>query len=245
MKTRGKTNTSAGFRFAAPLRRNERARPKLFRSVQEKRGVTVDRQAYFDNADAALDLDRQPRPRYHEISLDSEPHRGAPDGEPQDEKGRPIVTLPDRNTDCDADLAGKSPDEIVEILERRGDDRDGNNVERLMQEFPGKSDGTLGSSSSSGKRHRKPRPPFDHTKATVQDLRDVGENRPHPVAGRVSTQALAGIGKYASRDVNVGTMLDALGRTLHAGASWATVEFLLAELRLPEEKRRVILTAVP
>jgi hypothetical protein len=40
-------------------------------------------------------------------------------------------------------------------------------------------------------------------------------------------------------------MLDALGRTLHAGVSWATVEFMLAELRLPEEKRRVILTAVP
>jgi hypothetical protein len=213
--------------------------------VREKRGVTVERQAYFDNADAALEIDRQPKSRYREISLDSEPRRAARNGEPQDEKGRPIVALPERSTDCDAELTGKSPDEIVEILERRGDDRDANNVERIMQEFPGKTDGTPRSSSSSGRKHRKPRAPFDHTKGTIQDLRDVGENRPHPVAGRVSTQALAGISKYASRDVNVGTMLDVLGRTLHAGVSWATVEFLLAELRLPEEKRRVVLTAVP
>jgi hypothetical protein len=210
--------------------------------VQE-RGVTVDRQAFFDNADAALDLDRQAKPRYREISLDSEPRRATAD-EPQDEKGRPIVALPDRSTDCDEDLVDKSPDEIVEILERRSDDRDANNVERLMQEFPGKSDGVRHSSSSSNKKHRKPRPTFDHTKGAIDDHRDVGEKRPHPLAGRVSTQALAGIAKYASRDVTVGTMLDELGRTLHAGVSWPKIEFMLAELRLPEEKRRVILTAV-
>jgi hypothetical protein len=191
--------------------------------MHEQRGVTVDRQAFFDNADAALDLDRQPKPRYREISLDTEPRRAARNGEPQDEKGRPIVALPDRSTDCDEQLVGKSPDQIVEILERRGDDRDATNVERLMQEFPGKSDGTPRSSGSSGRKNRKPRPPFDHTKASVRDIKDVGEHRPHPIAGRVSTQALAGISKYASRDVSIGTMLDTLGRTLHAGVSWATV----------------------
>jgi hypothetical protein len=204
--------------------------------VQQKRGVTVDRQNYFDNADAALNLDRQPKLRYREVNLDSETRVAVAD-EPQDEKGRPLVALPERSTDCDAALAGRSPDEMVEILATRDDDRDANNIERLMQEFPGKSDGTRRSSGSSGRKHRKPRPAFDHTKGMIQDLRDVGENRPHPVAGRISTQALAGITDQASRDVNAGTMLDAIGKTLHAGVSWATIDFILGELRLQGQRR--------
>jgi hypothetical protein len=164
--------------------------------VQE-RGVTVDRQAFFDDADAALDLSRRARPRYREVSLDSEPRRAKVD-EPQDEKGRPIVALPDRSTDCDAELAGKSPDEIVEILEARTDDRDANNVERLMQQFPGQTDGARRSSSSSGKKRRKPRPPVDHTRrasATFRTLARTARTR-LPAAsvrrhsrGSASTQA--------------------------------------------------------
>jgi hypothetical protein len=64
---------------------------------------------------------------------------------------------------------------------------------------------------------------------------DVSELRPHPLAGRVSTDAIVGL---KEQKVTVGSILDVVGRALHAGVTWATIEFMLHELRLPAEKRR-------
>ncbi len=141
-------------------------------------------------------------------------------------KGRPIVSLPPATTGYDPDLVGKSPTEMAEHLQRREDDRDGNNYKKLMEEVPGGK--TPGShSSSSGKRRRKQgsgggistqNVPFDGT----------GVVRPHPMAGRVSDRAKHGIER--ERHTSVGEMLNVLGETLEDGVSWAQVEYTLREL---------------
>jgi hypothetical protein len=192
-------------------------------------GVTNDNQEFFDNADVALDIQKR-TVTLREVHLDSH-NRIAGIDEPQDERGRPVVALPDPENGYDPELAGKTPDEIVAILKVRSEMAEANaSTDRLMRQYPGKSDGAP-HSSSGGKSAKKPRPPFDHTKGQVREMKDVGENRPHPVAGRVSSQAFVGITRYASRDCNAGTMLDAIGKTLHAGVSWAQIDFMLGELR--------------
>jgi hypothetical protein len=194
-------------------------------------GVTTDRQEFFDNPDAALNIHRRTVGTLREVNLDTVHRASVAEGQ-ETRNGRPVVALPNPETGYDPELVGKSPDEIVAILNVRAEIAEASgSIDRMMRDYPGKSDG-VPHSSSSGKRHSKPRPPCDHTKASVRDLRDVGENRPHPVAGRVSTQALVGINRYTTRDASAGTMLDAIGKTLYAGVSWARIEFILTELRL-------------
>jgi hypothetical protein len=188
-------------------------------------GVTNDRQAFFDNPDAALDIHKRSN---RGLRAGEMPENNlAPD---TDAKGRASFDEPIEQS-YDAELAGKTPDEIVAILNLRSEAAEANaSTDHLMRQYPGKSDGAPRSSSGT-KAVKKPKPPFDHTKGSVRDLKDVGENRPHPVAGRISTQALSGITRYASRDLNAGTMLDAIGKTLHAGVSWSQIDFMLGELR--------------
>ncbi len=200
--------------------------------MQHSHGVTIERQALYDNPDAALQIPRSQPRRLRAGEMAESVASG-----PRDGKGRVIATLPDPQLECDAELAGKSPEEIVEILERREDD-DHTSTDRIMREYPGKSADAPRSSSSSGKRHRKPSEPFDHTKGSVHDIRDVGDLRPHPVAGRISTQALAGIKHYETDGINAGTMLDAIGRALNAGVSWARIDYMLGELRARPRTRQ-------
>lgn len=193
---------------------------------QRHGGVTRDREEFFDNPDLALQLNRRPAERYREVNLDCELRRAAGDDAGQDEKGRPIVALPDTATDYDPELVGKSPEEMAEILKGRSEAED-QNTARVMQQYPGHSEGVRHHGSNSGKRKQKPRPRVDHTKAAIEDVGEVAEKRPHPVAGRVSTEALAGL---QAQPVNVGNILDAIGRKLYAGVSWAKIEFMLGDL---------------
>lgn len=194
---------------------------------QQHGGVTLERKEFFDDADAALGIDRRTAARYREVNLDSEQHRASIVNAPHDEKGRPIVTLPERATDCDPDLVDKSPEEMAEILASRSE-ADDSNISQIMQEYPGKSDGFKHHSSSSGKKHRKPRPAFDHTKASIHDAADtVAVSRPHPVCGRISTEALVGL---KAQTQSAGSILDVIGKALYAGASWAKIEFVVSGL---------------
>jgi hypothetical protein len=195
---------------------------------QEHGGVTLERKEFFDNPDAALDISRRVSARYREVNLDSEQHRASIVNAEHDEKGRPIITLPDRSTDCDPELVDKSPEAMAEILKARSE-ADHSNTVAIMQDYPGKSDGMKHhSSSSAGKRHHKPKPSFDHTKASIHDAADVVEvKRPHPVTGRVSTEALVGL---SAQTVSAGSILDAIGKALYAGTSWAKIEFVVSGL---------------
>lgn len=152
-----------------------------------------------------------------------------------DHKGRKLVRLPDRDTNCDPDLVGKSPDQIAQILADREGARDDDanfDFEREMQKVPG---GRIPGSSSSGGSSKKPKPPTDHTKGSIQDLRDVStgaELKPMTVSGKVSTRAYNAL---RSQPESTGNIFDRLGIALAAGVRlddvYAALDALTAATR--------------
>ena|GEM_PF-6912545 len=140
-------------------------------------------------------------------------------GTPIDDKGRAIVALPDQSTDADPELVGKSPEQIIEILERRRAERDANpNIDKLMREAPGGR--TDGGGSSGGRRRRAPAPRPDHTKQSVVEI-EMRDLRPCTVAGKVSVEANEGL--YGEGNPSVGEMLETIGRALSRGVRWQQI----------------------
>lgn len=189
-----------------------------------KSGVTIERQEHFDNADRALGLNRRvPPARYREIAF-SQPVVA----------DRPVVALPPAAEGYRPELAGKSPDEIAEILARdeaTRDDRDSKNLDRLMREHPGGK--STSHSSGSSRRPKRPGPRPDRTKQSVVDAEIPAPYRPHCIAGRVSSHAAAGL---KSQGTSVGEMMNELGEALYVGVAWYEIAQILRELA---ERRRI------
>lgn len=141
-------------------------------------------------------------------------------------KDAQLVVLPDPGNDCRADLVGKSPDEMAEIIARTEADRDENfDFKREMEQVPG---GRAPGSHSSGRSAKKPHPRPSLTNVPISDIEAPAKYRPHTVSGKVSTEARHALYGQA---VTTGEMFDLLGETLHAGISWYQIEFILRELQ--------------
>lgn len=195
--------------------------------MQDRHGVTIERQAHFDDPDAALNLRR--RSSVPKLRAGEMPENTAV---ATDAKGRPIAVLPDTSGDCDPEIYGKSPDEIAEILERRQRaEEDHASTDAIMREFPGKGE-SLPHSSAGRRKYHRPKPAPDFTSRPIDDFEGPTKYRPHQVGGRVSTPARHGL---LAAGTSVGEMLDTLGETLQVGVPWREIEWALKELA---EKQR-------
>lgn len=143
-----------------------------------------------------------------------------------DAKGRTIVTLPEHRPEPDPNMVGMNPDQLNDYLEAKEDERDGNNIEKLMKEAPGGF--TPGSHSSSGSA-KKPKP-GSQRKSQQNDLSEGNYEsyRPHTIPSKISDKALAGI---RNQVVSSGIMLTLIGEMLYDGTSWAKIEFVLKGMR--------------
>lgn len=179
---------------------------------------------YTDDSSSALGLSHSAsgrrifsRSSFTEHAITRAPHKDAQ-----------LVVLPEPGNDCRADLVGKSPDEMAEILARTDADRDARfDTEREMQTVPGGRD-PRSHSSSGGRKHSKPHPRPDFTGRPITDFEAPAKYRPHPITGRVSTEARHGL---YSAGTSIGEMMNLLGETLHVGVSWTQIEYVLRELQ--------------
>lgn len=187
-------------------------------------GVTIERQAHFDDSNAALNLRRRSASQKLRAGEIAEAARGA-----TDHKGRSTVTLPDTTGECDPELYGKSPQETAEILERRAADEHAS-TDQLMRSYPGKPNDGAPHSSSGGRRHKKPGPGVDHAKQSYGAPEDPAKFRPHQVGGRISTEALRAFVALKQRGVTPGEVLNLIGEVMYAGVPWAQIEWNLRDL---------------
>jgi hypothetical protein len=140
-----------------------------------------------------------------------------------DEKGRPVVTLPQRDA-YRPELEGKSPAEMAEILERddeQREDADANNIEQIMREAPGGR--TKHGGSHSGKRRKRrggSASGLDETTIAGGGI-EPPAYRPIVVSARVSLEGAIAL-KRASEQfgVSVGVMLDEIAAAYSAGVMW-------------------------
>lgn len=143
-----------------------------------------------------------------------------------DPKGRKTVTLPEERPGYDPNMVDLGPGELAEYLEGRDDDRDGNNIEKLIREHPGGR--PPGSHSGGGsKAPKKPRPGRDRVNSAIPFDGDAKTFRPHTLSVKISDGAKAGFDRYGPAKAE---MITVLGETLHSGVSWAKVEWTLKDL---------------
>ena len=201
---------------------------------QQHGGVTPRREEFFDDPDLALELDRRPAERYREVNLDSELRRAAIDDAGKTKRVARSSTLPERATDYDPELVESRPRKWQRSLSRPVRSR-GSNISRIMQEYPGKSDGFKHHGSSSGKKHRKPRPALRPYEGSIHDAADtVAVKPPAPRCGRISTEAYG----VESADPNAGNILDVIGKELYAGARGRKSSSCLATFASEARSRR-------
>lgn len=141
-------------------------------------------------------------------------------------KGRPVIKLPEPTSGYDPELVGKSPDELAEHFAHQDADRDANNIEKIMKEVPGGR--APGSHSTSSGRIRRKRSSGGGISGQNVPFDGPDVYRPHVVAGRVSAEADRAL---RSQPTSPGEMINLLGETLHAGVSWAQLEWTLRDLR--------------
>lgn len=130
-----------------------------------------------------------------------------------------------------ADLVDKSADEIVEILKSEEDDRDGNDIAKLMTQYPGQDPNHHGGGSrSKGQRKKKPSgiECGDHIIAT-----SYPDPRNKTLSVKVSLEAYDTM--YGQID-GPGAMIEELAQTLIAGVPWFRVKaFFASEIRATQQ----------